>query len=57
MTLGEKLLKLTAEYQYSLETRSPSLDSYGGDPLGRAPQEIAAEYEATLKQLLTPSAD
>lgn len=51
MTLGEKLLKLTAEYNRSVEARE-----YGmGKPAGREPSVIAAEYEDSLRELLSLS--
>jgi hypothetical protein len=46
--MGEKLLKLTVEYADSIEARS-----YPGEsPAGREPSEIAADYEAAIKELL-----
>ena len=49
MTLGEKLLNLTAEYSRSVESRE-----YGmGNPAGREPSVIAAEYEGALRELLS----
>lgn len=53
MTLGKKLLDLTLEYQWSVENRT--LWAGLGTPSGRTPEEIAAEYEATLKELHTPA--
>lgn len=51
MTLGEKLLNLSAEYQKSTASRE-SGDAYGGVPAGREPAVIAAEYEASIRELL-----
>ena len=48
MTLGEKLLELTAEYQQrkDAEVFAP------GEAAGRTTAEIGAEYEQTLRDLL-----
>lgn len=49
MTIGERLLDLTAEYNRSKEVR----EDWGTDnPAGREPQEIAADYEKALRELL-----
>lgn len=50
MTLGEKLLELTAEYQRAVA--GADWPQYGGKP-EREPAAIAAEYEATVRELLT----
>lgn len=55
MTLGEKLLNLTAEYHASLEARNPEYAAFEGQPVGREPVAIAADYEAALRELLTSS--
>lgn len=51
MTIGERLLELTAEYTAAKEARDHS--HLGGNPHGRAPKDIAADYEAALKELLS----
>jgi hypothetical protein len=55
MTLGEKLLNLTVEYQAAVAARSEEWDEYGGKPVGREPSEIAAEYEDALRALVPVS--
>lgn len=52
MTLGEKLLDLSAEYQQSKTVRDGWSDTFGGKPHGREPSKIAAEYETALRELL-----
>ena len=47
MTLGEKLLNLTAEYQ-----QIGNREDWGVENKGRSKEEIAADYEATLRELL-----
>jgi hypothetical protein len=47
MTIGEKLLSLTAEYQ-----QAGNRADWGVDNAGRSREEIGAEYEATLRDLL-----
>jgi len=47
MTLGEKLLELTSEYR---DVKDAAI--FDGNPGGRKPSEIAAEYEETLRALL-----
>lgn len=47
MTIGEKLLSLTAEYQ-----QAGNRADWGVDNAGRSKEEIGAEYEATLRELL-----
>lgn len=49
MTIGEKLLDLSAEYNRSKEVRE---DWDAANPVGREPQEIAADYEKALRELL-----
>lgn len=51
MNLGEKLLNLSLEYQQSKANRSADWDVLGS-PSGREPSEIAADYEAALRELL-----
>lgn len=53
MTVGEKLLALTLEYQRSVENRRPEYADIPGPPLGREPEEIGAEYEDVLRNFLT----
>lgn len=53
MTLGEKLLDLSAEYQRAKAVRDGWDQQYGGALSGREPSEIAADYEAALRELLT----
>lgn len=48
MTIGEKLLNLTAEYNLAMESRAYDM----GTPSGREPSVIAAEYENSLRELL-----
>lgn len=56
MSTGEQLLELTIEYQEAKLARDGSL---GADvlsstrPAGRAPEEIAAEYETVLRKLMS----
>lgn len=52
MTLGEKLLSLTVEYQQSMVARSGWGDVFDGEASGREPAVIAAEYEEALLELL-----
>lgn len=51
MTIGEKLLELSAEYNRSKEVR----EDWGTNstPAGRDPKVIAADYELALKELLS----
>lgn len=51
MTIGERLLNLTAEYNNSVESREHS--HLGGNPIGREPKVIAADYETVLRELLS----
>lgn len=51
MTLGETLLNLTTEYQQAVTARD-GWDVLGGEPGGREPSVIAAEYESTIRTLL-----
>lgn len=52
MTLGEKLLKLNAEYLASTVARE-EWGIYGGEkPSSREPSEIAADYEAIIRELV-----
>lgn len=51
MSLGEKLLNLTVEYQQSVANREDGWPL--GTPVGREPSEIAADYEIVLKELLS----
>ena len=51
MTLGEKLLELTTEYQQAKEARD-SYGDLGGVHTTREPAAIAADYEAVIKDLL-----
>lgn len=52
MTMGEKLLKLTLEYQEATQTEEGAWDSLPGTPVGRTRQEIAEDYENTIRELL-----
>jgi len=54
MTTGEKLLNLTIEYQESLANRSGAW-GVDGKPAGREPSEIAADYEAAMRDLIVPA--
>ncbi|UYL87787.1 hypothetical protein SEA_ONEDIRECTION_25 [Gordonia phage OneDirection] len=51
--LGRKLLDLTLEYQESVDARRDDYKMFaqGGQPAGRDPDTIAAEYEAALREL------
>jgi hypothetical protein len=52
MTVGEKLLALSREYAESVSHREDGFVEYFGlTPMGREPEEIAAEYEALSKDL------
>lgn len=55
MTLGEQLLNLTVEYHASVKSRDSRHDEYAGmgDPVGREPAEIAADYETLLRSTLS----
>jgi len=53
MTLGERLLDLTVEYHTSTDTRNVEYQHMPGTPTGRDPKDIAVEYEAALRELLT----
>jgi hypothetical protein len=54
MTIGEKLLNLTVEYQAAVQLREDWGQQHGEDDLaGRTPAVIAAEYEQVLKELLS----
>lgn len=50
MTIGEQLLNLATEYQQAVQDREAG---WGGNPSGREPVEIAADYEAAIRELLT----
>ncbi|WP_420178757.1 hypothetical protein [Paenarthrobacter sp. TA1.8] len=53
MELGEKLLSLTVEYAAAVS--GPALMASAAQSYsGRTPAEIGAEYETTLRTLLTP---
>lgn len=53
MTLGEQLLNLTVEYRASVTARDGWGDQFvGGNPHGREPVEIAADYELALLELV-----
>lgn len=52
MTIGEKLLELSAEYQQAKAVRDTYGQQYGGDLEGREPSVIAADYEQALRELL-----
>ena len=52
MTLGERLLSLTVEYQRAVDTESGTWDSLPGTNVGRSTAEIASDYEAALRGLL-----
>lgn len=54
MTIGEKLLNLTAEYAAAVDAESYA--HLGGVSALRAPVDIAAEYEDALRSLLVPIA-
>lgn len=56
MTLGERLLGLSAEYSETLAARALS-DVIDESDIGRDPTVIAAEYEMTLRELLTPATE
>lgn len=47
MTIGEKLLDLTHEYQVAQQSMG---DEYA--PTTRAPEVIAAEYEDAMRELM-----
>ena len=51
MTLGEKLLELTAEYQRGKKSRDFYVD-LGGVHTTREPAAINADYDAVIKDLL-----
>lgn len=51
MTIGERLLDLTVEYQAAKAARDDWGPQFGGKPHGREPVEIAADYETALKEL------
>ena len=51
MTIGEKLLDLTIEYQESKAARV-SWNVYGAAPAGREPADIAADYSAAMRKLV-----
>ena len=50
MTLAKRLLDLTIEYRDAVENQA----HWGiyGQSVGRTPDEIAQEYETTLRELL-----
>lgn len=52
--LGRKLLDLTLEYQASIDARRDDykMISQGAQPVGREPDDIAAEYESTIRAML-----
>lgn len=52
MTMGEKLLQLTLEYQHATQTEEGHWDHLPGTPVARTRQEIAADYEDTIRELL-----
>jgi hypothetical protein len=51
MTIGERLLNLSAEYQEAL-ARQGYNGAYGIEPSERTPAEIAADYEAAMLELI-----
>lgn len=53
-TIGERLLNLAEEHRTSQENRRlfDSMEIPDSSPVGRNPDEIAAEYEAVLRELL-----
>lgn len=51
MTLGEKLLELSAEYHDSKAARE-GWGETNTNPAGREPAEIAADYEETVIELV-----
>jgi len=55
MTIGEKLLNLTAEYNAAVAHKAYMLAETGSDSvsMGREPSAIAADYEAALRDLLS----
>jgi len=54
MKTPELLLKLTIEYQQSVEARDQAwLPNAGGVPTGREPSVIAEEYGHALQAFLT----
>ncbi|QDF17980.1 hypothetical protein SEA_CLARK_31 [Gordonia phage Clark] len=52
MSTGKLLLDLTIEYQAALDARRPEFTGIG-TPVGRDPEEIAADYEAAVVELVT----
>jgi len=57
MTIGEKLLNLTAEYNAAVAHKEYMKAETGDDrvSVGREPSAIAADYEAALRELLAPA--
>jgi len=53
MKPARRLLELTEEYSASRFAREPQHSQYGGEPAGRDLDEIADDYEQTLKELLS----
>ncbi|MBD0863973.1 hypothetical protein IA539_22640 [Gordonia sp. zg691] len=54
--LARKLLDLTLEYQTSIDSRRDEykiLTQGVGEPAGRDPDDIASDYEATIRALLS----
>jgi hypothetical protein len=53
MTIGEQILRLSVEYTDSVAARDAAF--YGGNPVGREPSEIAADYEKAIFELVRTS--
>lgn len=53
--LGRKLLDLTLEYQASIDSRRDDYNSLppGAQSVGRDPEDIASEYETTIRALFS----
>ncbi|GAC52387.1 hypothetical protein [Gordonia amicalis] len=52
--LGRRLLDLTLEYQASVDSRRDEYAKFAqglGQPVGREPADIAADYESALLEL------
>lgn len=52
MNIGVELLNLVTEYQESVQSRSTTYSTVPGTPTGREPSEIAADFEAQLRNLV-----
>lgn len=51
---ARRLLDLTVEYVQSAADRHPCWEGYGGEPAGRDPEQIAAEYAQVFNDAATP---